>query len=107
MGNPSKSGFTLIELLVVIAIIALLMAILMPSLQKARHQARRTVCAAHLKSCGYAGARYMATTMRVNFPLVIWICRPVPEVMPSGSAVFRTIRKQRATWRMVSSFAIN
>lgn len=51
-------GFTLIELLVVIAIIALLLAILMPSLQRARHQARRTACAAHLKSCGYAGVLY-------------------------------------------------
>ena len=55
---PNRRGFTLIELLVVIAIIALLMAILMPSLQKARHQARRTVCAGHLKSCGYASVLY-------------------------------------------------
>ena len=56
--TAGRRGFTLIELLVVIAIIALLMAILMPSLQKARHQARRTACAAHLKSCGYAGVLY-------------------------------------------------
>ena len=53
-----REAFTLIELLVVIAIIALLMAILMPSLQRARHQARRTVCGAHLKSCGHAGVLY-------------------------------------------------
>jgi len=51
-------GFTLIELLVVIAIIALLLALLMPSLQRARAQARRAACAAHLKSCGYAGVLY-------------------------------------------------
>ena len=51
-------GFTLIELLVVIAIIALLMAILMPSLRKARDQARRTVCAAHLQTCAKAGVLY-------------------------------------------------
>jgi prepilin-type N-terminal cleavage/methylation domain-containing protein len=56
MAKPK--GFTLIELLVVIAIIALLLSILMPSLQRARHQARRTACAAHLKSCGYAGVLY-------------------------------------------------
>jgi len=53
-----RKGFTLIELLVVIAIIALLLAIIMPALQKVRHQARRTACAAHLKSCGYAGVLY-------------------------------------------------
>ena len=53
-----REGFTLIELLVVISIIALLMAILMPALQRARHQARRAACAAHLKSCGYAGVLY-------------------------------------------------
>jgi len=56
--KSDKTGFTLIELLVVIAIIAILMAILMPSLQKAKHQAQRATCAAHLKSCGYAGVLY-------------------------------------------------
>jgi len=59
MSRSSRvAGFTLIELLVVIAIIALLMAILMPSLRKARDQARRTVCAAHLQSCAKAGVLY-------------------------------------------------
>ena len=43
-----QKGFTLIELLVVVAIIALLVAMLVPSLQRAREQAARTVCAGNL-----------------------------------------------------------
>jgi prepilin-type N-terminal cleavage/methylation domain-containing protein len=53
-----RKGFTLIERLVGIAIIALGLAILMPAGNRARHQARRTACAANLKSCGYAGVLY-------------------------------------------------
>jgi len=48
-------AFTLIELLVVIAV---LMAILMPALGKARAQAKRTACGAHLKSLAQAGVLY-------------------------------------------------
>lgn len=54
----NKKGFTLIELLVVIAIIALLLSIITPALRKAKEQAQKLVCAAHLRSCGYAGALY-------------------------------------------------
>jgi len=53
-----KSGFTLIELLVVVAIIALLIAILLPSLNKARENAKKTVCATNLKAEGMGFALY-------------------------------------------------
>lgn len=45
-----ETGFTLVELLVVISIIALLLAVLMPSLNKARENAKRVVCASRMKN---------------------------------------------------------
>jgi prepilin-type N-terminal cleavage/methylation domain-containing protein/prepilin-type processing-associated H-X9-DG protein len=45
----TKKAFTLIELLVVISIIALLMAIMMPALERARGQAKKVVCATHMR----------------------------------------------------------
>jgi len=47
-----RRAFTLVELLVVISIIALLVAILLPALNKARKQAKKVVCQAHLHQWG-------------------------------------------------------
>ncbi|OHB67603.1 MAG: hypothetical protein A2Y77_13995 [Planctomycetes bacterium RBG_13_62_9] len=55
----STGGFTLIELLVVIAIIALLMAVLLPSLQRARNQAKATICLSHLRQWGTTFALFL------------------------------------------------
>ena len=50
----SAGGFTLIEVLVVVAIIALLVSILLPSLQRAREQAKRLLCATNLRTISQA-----------------------------------------------------
>jgi prepilin-type N-terminal cleavage/methylation domain-containing protein len=53
-----RRAFTLIELLVVIAIIALLMGILMPTLQRVKDQAKRTHCAANVRTLSLAWTIY-------------------------------------------------
>ncbi len=55
----NRHAFTLIELLVVIAVIALLMAILIPALARAREQAKKVVCTAHMKGLGVALRMYV------------------------------------------------
>lgn len=49
----------MIELLVVIAVIALLMALLVPALARAREQAKKVVCTAHVKGLGVALRMYV------------------------------------------------
>jgi prepilin-type N-terminal cleavage/methylation domain-containing protein/prepilin-type processing-associated H-X9-DG protein len=55
----NRRAFTLIELLVVIAVIAILMAILTPALSKARDQAKKVVCTAHMRGLGVAMRMYV------------------------------------------------
>ena len=54
-----QNAFTLIELLVVIAVIAVLMGVLLPSLNKARDQAKKIVCAGHVRNLGVALRMYL------------------------------------------------
>jgi len=51
-------GFTFAELLVVTAIIAMMLAMLLPALDKAKEQARRTVCLSNLGQLTYAWLAY-------------------------------------------------
>lgn len=60
-GIYNHRGFTLVELLVVISIIAILLAVLMPSLNKAREQARRLVCASNARNAHAAALMYIQT----------------------------------------------
>lgn len=54
-------AFTLVELLVVVAIIALLVSILLPTLNKAKEQTSRVICASNLRNCGTALHLYTAS----------------------------------------------
>ncbi len=63
-----RRAFTLIELLVVVAIIALLISILLPSMAKAREQAKRVQCAAHMHQIGIGLSSY-ATDAKQRLPM--------------------------------------
>lgn len=54
----ARRGFTLAELLVVTAIIAMLLAMLLPALDKAKEQARRTVCLSNVGQLTFAWLAY-------------------------------------------------
>jgi len=58
MATKKNRAFTLVELLVVISIIALLVAILLPALNRAREQAKSTICLTQLRSLGQATLLY-------------------------------------------------
>ena len=55
----NKRAFTLVELLVVIGIIAALIGLLLPALGRAREQAKKTACKAHLHDLGAAVQMYL------------------------------------------------
>lgn len=70
-----SSAFTLIELLIVVAIIAILAAILFPVFQRAREQAKQSVCATQLKEIGTAMLMY-AGDYNNRAPLHYGMCPP-------------------------------
>lgn len=88
-GKSSRAGFTLLELLVVIAVMAILLAILFPSFRKAREDARRTVCLAHLKHIGLGLVSY-ANSHRDLGPRVTSLMAPtIPP--PAGYTAPRSL----------------
>ena len=54
-----RGGFSLVELLIVVGILGVLVGILLPSLAAARGRARKTVCAANLRTLGLGTTMYL------------------------------------------------
>ncbi len=77
--NESTRNFTLIELLVVIAIIAILAAMLMPALERAREQARRSVCSSNMRQW-YLGLEMFANEHDGIYPGIIKYSRPLESM---------------------------
>jgi prepilin-type N-terminal cleavage/methylation domain-containing protein/prepilin-type processing-associated H-X9-DG protein len=68
MKGSGKRAFTLVELLVVIGIIAVLIGILLPVLSRSREMARRTQCAANVRTM-IQGAMMMANNHKGHYRL--------------------------------------
>jgi prepilin-type N-terminal cleavage/methylation domain-containing protein len=87
-------GFTLVELLVVISIIALLLAILMPSLNRAREQARKTICLSDLKQLSLGLFTYSAD-YKNRWPSKFWVPTKDPLVGMNGLPI-----KYYSSWQL-------
>ncbi len=89
-------AFTLIELLVVVSIVALLISILLPSLKRAREQAKRTVCMAHLRGLSNAWEIY-AIDHRYSPPLTHFF----NATTPTPQSIDVNYRRQGTSWRRI------